>query len=426
MLELKKGAYAANSNTHAAKNLDQILAAKGEVTIRQDKPQRYLVINPHDVALHTKACLYIEFWEYIQGVRYDETIPIRVVDCETGQTVPSQVKRIARATQVEIEIAMKPKEEKLVMITLDERKYQTTENHAHIGAEGIEDLLSEKDNRVDADRIETDYIILTLDGEKGITSIINKEDHTELIRDDSVDGAFAGVYEVTDMTESACETRRRMGRNRKSTATRRYRSMLKDRRIVENGAVYAAIELDYQLEGTGFYTVYVKAYKHQPKLEVMVRVHKQSVWEPENLYVALPFTAGEDTTVYFDKTGCMIRPGIDQLPGSCQDFYLVQNGVVLKSDNINLAIITKDAPLISLGGLEARPIVLCDCKDKERNHSPLYSWVMNNYWETNFKVNLGGFYEFFYTLMVHEPCGEAEMYAECEAENEGLIACYTD
>ncbi|HCD46386.1 MAG TPA: glycosyl hydrolase [Lachnoclostridium sp.] len=426
MLELKKSAYAANSNTHAAKNLDQILAAKGEVAIRQDKPQRYLVINPHDVELHTKACLYIEFWEYIQGVRYDETIPIWVVDCETGQTVPSQVKRIARATQVEIEIAMKPKEEKLVMITLDERKYQTTENHAHIGAEGIEDLLSEKDNRVDADRIETDHIILTLDGEKGITSIINKADHTELIRDDSVDGAFAGVYEVTDMVESACETRRRMGRNRKSTATRRYRSMLKDRRIVENGTVYAAVELDYQLEGTGFYTVYVKAYKHQPKLEVMVRVHKQSVWEPENLYVALPFTAGEDTTVYFDKTGCIIRPGIDQLPGSCQDFYLIQNGVVLKSDTINLAIITKDAPLISLGGLEARPIVLCDCEDEGRNRSPLYSWVMNNYWETNFKVNLGGFYEFFYTLMVHEPCGKAEIYAVCEAENEGLIACYTD
>lgn len=426
MLELKKGAYAANSNTHVAKNLDQIMAAKGEVTIRQDKPQHYLIINPHDVALHTKACLYIEFWEYIQGVRYDESIPIRVVDCETGQTVPSQVKRIARATQVEIEIVMNPKEEKLVMITLDERKYQTTENHAHIGAEGIEDLLSEKDNRVDADRIETDHIILTLDGEKGITSIINKADHTELIRNDSVDGAFAGVYEVTDMAESACETRRRMGRNRKSTATRRYRSMLKDRRIVENGTIYAAIELDYQLEGTGFYTVLVKAYKHQPKLEVMVRVHKQSVWEPENLYVALPFTAGEDTTVYFDKTGCIIRPGIDQLPGSCQDFYLIQNGVVLKSDNINLAIITKDAPLISLGGLEARPIVLCNCKDIGRNRSPIYSWVMNNYWETNFKVNLGGFYEFFYTLMVHEPCGEAEMYAECEAENEGLIACYTD
>lgn len=423
-LELKKGAYAVNANTYIAKNLDQILAAKGEVTIQQGKPQIYKVVNPHACEIHTKAYLYIEFWEYIDGVRYDSSIPLEVVDCETGETIPCQVKQIARATQVEIEIAMKAGQERRLQIHLAERVYTTTLNHAHIGAEGVEDLLAPCFRR-DEDQIETDYFIINMQDGKGIYSIINKQDHTELIRDDAQDGAFGGVYEITDMEVSACETRRRMGRNRKSYGTRRYRSRLKNRRIVEQGDIYTAIELTYDLTGTGMYTVFVKAYHHQPKLEAMVRIHKESHWEPENLYVALPFTAGEDSVTYVDKTGCIIRPGLDQLPGSCQDFFLIQNGVLWNQDKKQVAVITKDAPLITLGGLEAKPIVLCDGNDKERNQSMVYSWVMNNYWETNFKVNLGGFYEFAYTILAERDKSPNEMFELCEAENEGLMAFYT-
>lgn len=424
-LELKKGAYAVNANTHIAKNLDQILAAKGETAIRQDKPQNYRIINPHDCPLHTKACLYIEFWEYIDGVRYQSSMPIEVTDAVTGEKLPCQVKQIARATQVEIEIALEPKEERNVKIRLAEKKYGSTQNHAHIGAEGIEDLLDQDAFRCDEDIIETDAFRICMDDVRGIFSIISKADGLELIREDAKTGAFCGIYEITDIEESACETRRKMGRNRKSTGTRRYQSILKNRRIVEDGELYTAAALDYSLEGTGMYTVFLKAYKHQPKLETMVRIHKESRWEPENLYVALPFTAGKESTAYADKTGCIIRPGIDQLPGSCQDFYLIQNGVLWQTEDTGVAVITKDAPLIAMGDLKAHPVTLSDGKDWAKNRETVYSWVMNNYWETNFKVNLGGFYEFSYTLLLEKGKTKEQMYQYIKAENEGLLAYYT-
>lgn len=421
-LELKKGAYAVNANTHIAKNLDQILVAKGEVTIRQDKPQRYRIINPHDVMLHTKACLYIEFWEYIEGVRYQSSMPIVVTDVVTGEQLPCQVKQIARATQVEIELAMEAKEEREVSIGLAKKDYGTTLNHAHIGAEGVEDLMAQSGFRRDIDIIETNAFCISMDDTHGIFSIVSKADRLELMRKDVKTGAFGGVYEITDIEESACETRRRMGRNRKSAATRRYYSILKNRRIVEEGKLYTAIELDYHLEGTGMYQVFLKAYRHRPKLEIMVRIHKESRLEPENLYVALPFTAGIESVAYVDKTGCIIRPGIDQLPGSCQDFYLIQNGVLWQEKDVNLAVITKDTPLIALGDLKAHPITLSDGRDVGKNREPVYSWVMNNFWETNFKVNLGGFYEFSYTLMLESGKTKEQMFDYMKAENEGLLA----
>ena len=34
----------------------------------------------------------------------------------------------------------------------------------------------------------------------------------------------------------------------------------------------------------------------------------------------------------------------------------------------------------------------------ENNARPLYSWVMNNNWETNFKMDLSGFCQYDYSL----------------------------
>lgn len=425
-LEMKKTAYAINANTEISRNLDKILAGKGEVTITQDKPQRYRIINPHAVDLKTKVYLYIEFWEYMEGLRYSDDMPIEVVDTATGEILVSQVKRIARATQVEAIVSLKAGEEKEVMIRLvKDRKPYVVTNHAHIGAEGVEDILMPDTFRADTACVETDFYKVILEQDKGIAAIIDKKDNQNIIREDMVYPAFSGIYEVTDMKGQACESRRRMGRNRKDVSTARYASELRDICIEENGGVYTAVKLDYSLYGTGFYSVFLKVYKEIPRLEATVQIHKNSVWEPENLYISLPFTAGEEEVKYIDKTGCIIRPGIDQLPGTNMEFYLLQNGIVMEGREKTLILAVKDAPLVVFGELEAHPIRLCDGKDEEKNRAQAYSWVMNNFWETNFKVDLGGFYEFSYTLSTHGRCPAEKAMEICEADNEGILGFYT-
>ncbi|MCQ4727977.1 hypothetical protein NE664_15195, partial [Anaerotignum faecicola] len=127
----------------------------------------------------------------------------------------------------------------------------------------------------------------------GISSVTDKIWGRELLRSDRTEAPFSGIYEITAMEGGPQEIRRSMGRNRKSTATRRYKSSLRSIEVVERGPVYTAVELKYSLEGCGFYNVYLKIYETVRKLEARVRIHKNSVWEPENLYIALPFTAGD-------------------------------------------------------------------------------------------------------------------------------------
>ncbi|MCR4960264.1 MAG: hypothetical protein K6A74_02330 [Lachnospiraceae bacterium] len=423
-LEYKKTAYATNANTKISKGLDDIMAKLGEVSIRQDKPQHFIIMNPHDRRVKSSCYLYIEFWEYIDGLCYDCSMPIVVTNSETKEVLKSQVKRIARATQVEVEVDLAPGEMIQAEIHLDtnNKREITVKNHAHVGADGIEDILQPV--RCDEYRIDTKCFTVNINGEDGIESIILNKDGTDLLRKDANLAPFSGVYEITDIDTNACDVRRRMGRNRKSTSTRRYYSKLTGRKIIEDGDVYSAIELSYSLEGTKIYTIFLKAYKDLPKLEFNVRVHKTSNWEPENLYIALPFTAGDDSSLYVNKTGCIFRPGIDQLPGSCQDFYLIKNAIVWSSEKRKVAVISKDAPLVTLGDLEARRIVLCDLKDGSRNKDMVFSWPMNNFWETNFKVDLAGFYEFRYILTVSEESDIQSVFDGCDAEDEGIITGY--
>lgn len=422
VLALKKSAYAVNAHTHISKNLDMILAHKGEVSISGSRGNYYKVINPHAFKVTTRAYLYIEFWEYMNGVRYDVSMPIEVTDCKSGTRIPCQVKQIARAVQVEIEITLAAGEERIVCAAPVKCEGGTIQNYPHIGAEGVEDIIVPKVFRCDEDMIETNQLCVYMNDTEGIYSIVNKKTGQDILRKDRTEGAFAGVYEVTDIRGNACDTRRQMGRNRKAYDSRRYKARLIRRRIVEKGEVYIAAALDYALEGTKMYTVFIKVYQHLPKIEAMIRIHKESLWEPENLYVSLPFSAGMEGTFYIDKTGSIIRPGIDQLPGSCKDFYLIQNSMVWQSNRSSTALIAHDAPLIAMGDLKAHPITLCSGHDEAHNKDHVYSWIMNNFWETNFKVDLGGFYEFAYTLILTDVQSIGNIFEHCMAESEGIPA----
>lgn len=424
-LELKKSAYAINGNTEIARNLDLILAAKGEVTIKQDRPQLFKIINPHDIPLKTTALVYIEFWEYMNGINFGLDIPVEVINVTTKEILKHQIKQIARAIQVEVAVDMQPKEEITISIYPSGKSQNATvQNHAHIGAEGIRDILLPDTFEENTSCIETLFYKVLFDEECGIRSIIDKRDGQDIIRQGNQYAPFSGIYEVTDITTNACNERRKMGRNRKSVSTRRYASQAKDIRIIENGEIYIAVQVDYKLEGTRFYSVFLKVYKEIKRIDAMVRIHKDSVYEPENLYVALPFTAGTEEIKYIDKTGCIIRPGIDQLPGTNKEFYLIQNGIVLEGADKNIIVSVKDAPLITFGDLRAKPIQLCDGNNKEFNQSTAYSWIMNNFWETNFKVDLGGFYEFAYSITTGDKTSKEEAVAVCEAMNEGMISFY--
>jgi hypothetical protein len=424
-LEKKKDAYAINANTDISKNLDLVLSKLGEVSIDAHKCQRYKVVNPHPFRYNGIVKLYIEYWEYLDGNPLNSGAKLEATDEKTGEKLVCQGHKISRAHEVEVAVDLAPGEEKTIKLKQNFENASTVRNHAHIGAEGIKDIVTGKEYLETPFLIETDFFKVEFSQEKGVASILNKKTG-QFITDHSLsEGAFSAIYEFTPIKDNnPCEVRRQMGRNRCSVATQRSISKLSDIVIVDSGDVFVTAKLSYELLGTKYYSVFLKIYKVAPMIEARVCLHKDSVWDPENLYVSLPFITDSTGETYVDKTGCIIRPGIDQLPGTCQNFYLIQNGMVKTGIDTDIIVSTKDAPLISFGKREAAPIVLCDGNNKELNNATPYSWIMNNFWETNFKADLGGFYEFTYTVFADKYESPEQALEYCKAINEGVVGFY--
>ncbi len=422
-LDLKKTCYAVNAHNLASGNLDDILAARGEKTITPMKEQRYTLVNPHPFPVKTTAATYVQFWESMGGLPFMPGSEVEAYDEKTGETLPSQSRVIARGTQVELYAELAPHEERVVRFRRAAGTgIETVSNRRLIGAEGVEDVTGDRAN---IEKIETDRFILRFKQGHGLVSCIDRRDGAELLDSRAGIAPFAGVYEVTDANGDYMGTRARMGRNRKSPATKRSQSVWTNAAVTEDGPVCTAVRLDYTLEGTRFYRLTLKIYKALPRIDAVVHIHKDVVWDPENLYVALPFTLGREETRWIDKTGCVLRPGIDQLPGSNQSFYLVQNGIVMQSGGKQLTVSLRDTPLVVFGDLQAGPVRLCDRENVELNRGVPYAWVMNNFWETNFKVDLGGFYEFTYSVELSERQGAEEAFSLCAARNEGVLCFYS-
>jgi hypothetical protein len=134
------------------------------------------------------------------------------------------------------------------------------------------------------------------------------------------------------------------------------------------------------------------------------------VTDPEGLYVLFPLQVPNGIW-HLDKPGGPIRPGIDQLPGSCCDYYCLQTGAALVGKPGGIAWTTLDAPLVQVGKLR-----LWNYSTSIEPTGPIYSWLTNNKWDTNFRLTCGGRYEFRYVLQVSSAFSNAsDAIRACQA-----------
>ncbi len=403
-LAVRKEAYAAGASRLAYRSLDRVLRARGDALLRPDRAFVYTVVNSFDEPTEDLAFFYLEEQWEADYFRYG----LEVVDEKTGEIAPHQQEKVSRGYQIAIMTRLEAGEEKRYSIrpASSGPAGSTTSSTRLIGADrihDIRDLIAFEDEkgsgiRITEHGVESAHARIAWRQGEGIVSWIDKRTSHELIDPGQEHGAFTPVYEVTEgVNGDQMTVRRTMGRNRKGMNVKRSAGRLVGVREIANGPLYATVELTYAAEGMSHYSLFLKVYAGQSRVDAAVRMHKNSVWEPENVYVSLPFAGEQNGQLWLDKAGAAVRPGIDQIRGTLTDFYCIQEGLALVGEGGGLALATPDTPLIQTG-----PLAFGERKvhgqQSEEDPASLYAWVLTNYWETNFKATLGGFYEFRYTL----------------------------
>lgn len=136
----------------------------------------------------------------------------------------------------------------------------------------------------------------------------------------------------------------------------------------------------------------IRLYHNTKKVGFTYQASKEILTDPEALYVAFPFRL-PNSRIVFETIGGSLTQG-EQLPGSSSDWNVAQNYVSVKGDKGQIIVVSNEVPLwhfndFNMGKFERYPTA---------GKPWLYSWVMNNYWFTNFRAFQEGTFNWTYQI----------------------------
>ncbi len=167
-------------------------------------------------------------------------------------------------------------------------------------------------------------------------------------------------------------------------------------RVEDAGPLVASLVTTADAPGARSVTREVRLVAGLDRLELRVTVDKEAVRTPEGVHLAFPLRV-RDGEVRWDVASGIVRADSDQLAGAARNFVEAQSWVDVSNDSLGVTVATPDAPLVEIGGINAE---LPWMRTVPRSQT-FYSYVMNNYWHTNYKADQEGPVTFRYVLRPH-------------------------
>jgi len=138
----------------------------------------------------------------------------------------------------------------------------------------------------------------------------------------------------------------------------------------------------------------ITLYDAKKQIDLAYHLHKEATIKKEAVYIAFPFAANNPEFGYDTQNG-WVNPAKDELQGGSHEWYVVQHWAAIHDSGFMAAVIPHDAPLVNFGDIvrgnwptEFRP-----------KSATIFSWLMSNYWGTNFAPQQGGDFSFRYSLV---------------------------
>lgn len=244
---------------------------------------------------------------------------------------------------------------------------------------------------------ENAFYRLQIDPEKGgIASLYDRELNRELLAtgDTVLMGQF--IYEELDNRHQM----ERFTHNKMDTVyvpLEGKRHYLRGLKITgaQEGPIWSSLFLEGSIPGADprGLKLEIRLYNKEKRIELHYGMHKLAVTSPEAVYVAFPFGL-EGGRLGFEAQGGIVYPGENQLEGTASDWNTIQNFAFVRNDRAQVIFGSNDVPLVQFGAINTGRFYYLH--RPETTH--LYSWVLNNYWTTNFKASQEGELKWSYYL----------------------------
>ena len=171
----------------------------------------------------------------------------------------------------------------------------------------------------------------------------------------------------------------------------------------ETGPLVASLIVESEAPGARSLCREYRVVDGLARLEIAVTVDKEKVRDKESVHLAFPF-AVPNGTVRVDAGWGFVRPGADQIPGACRDFFCARDSVDISDRDWGLTWTSLDAPLVEIGGLTDETPRRGERRAWLEELTPsanVFSYAMNNYWHTNYKADQAGKVVLRYVVAPH-------------------------
>lgn len=195
-------------------------------------------------------------------------------------------------------------------------------------------------------------------------------------------------------------------------------------RIKENGPIVSSLMLQLKGEGCNSIEQEIKLISGINRVDINYTLDKKKVYTPEAVRFAFPVNVPEGIFTMENAYG-IYRPEKEQIKGSCKNFYTINNYADLSNKEFGITLVSPDAPLIETGSMtnDANPI---GWRENCMPGSTIYSYVMNNYWHTNFCATQEGKSAYRYHLYPHRQFNPAAAALNGLCAEQPLIAVAAD
>lgn len=153
------------------------------------------------------------------------------------------------------------------------------------------------------------------------------------------------------------------------------------------------VEMESSTVNTPSIRTTVRLFNDEKKIELIEDFDKKPELRKEAVYFAFPFAVNRPHFQYEIQNG-VVDPARDMYPGAGHEWFSVQHWVSVEQDGASATVMPLDASLVTLGDINrgawpdrfgVRP-------------ASIFSYVMNNYWHTNYEAEQGGHFRFRYLI----------------------------
>jgi hypothetical protein len=282
--------------------------------------------------------------------------------------------------------------------------------------------LSASDGSVSV--LDNPFYRVEVDGQSGVvTQIYDKELACNLVNLESGFGFGEYIYERYATAPKFNHLSGRIGgKDLPFLGSREGIQLSQIRRVVKT-ALFDAITLYMMAPGCHGVEMEIRLFHTVKKIEWRYTLNKIATMEKEAVFIGFPFSP-KFREIFYQTNGGYASGSAPQVPGGCDYLKAVQHWIALTNKSQTLLLSTIQAPLIEIGAMR---LPYAPFEPSTLNEpSTIFSFALNNIWDTNFPVQQGGEIPLTYALTsYHGPFEAHKALAFADQLVNPLAACWT-